>query len=445
MISFKIDVRKNGKTEEARKARGDVIEIARSAIEAVDPYAAVKRVLKISQNELEIQRDKFDLRNYKNIYLVGFGKASFPMAKAACESLSIDDGAVIIPAPSQSLIENIELRQGTHPIPSQINLNATNEVIEIVKNVKKQDLLVVLISGGGSALLSKPRISIKDLRVATDLLLKSGCTITELNGVRKHLSWVKGGQLASLAKSTIISLIVSDIVNDPLDAIASGPTYPDSTTFADAKAVLEKYELWVGMPPGVQNIIKEGLTGKTPETAKEETWDWNRIHNYIIANNQSACLAACRRASVLGYGAVLPPSKISGEAREVGKKIVRKMKSYKEGKVALVGGGETTVRVRGNGKGGRNQEIVLGTVEVMRDKPLVFASFGTDGIDGNTDAAGAIADGQTFERALDSHLNPEDYLKRNDSYNFFRKLEDLLITGPTNTNVMDLQILLKYK
>jgi glycerate-2-kinase len=209
--------------------------------------------------------------------------------------------------------------------------------------------------------------------------------------------------------------------------------------------VLEKYELWEGMPPGVQNIIKEGLAGKTPETAKEETWDWNRVRNYIIANNQSACLAACRRASVLGYGAVLPPSKISGEAREAGKEIVRKMKSYKKGRIALVGGGETTVRVRGNGKGGRNQESVLGTVEAMRDKPLVFASFGTDGIDGNTDAAGAIADGQTFERALDSHLNPEDYLKRNDSYNFFRKLEDLLITGPTNTNVMDLQILLKYK
>jgi glycerate-2-kinase len=445
MISFKVDVVKNGKDVATRKARSDILEMIKSAIEAVDPYKVVKRALKISGDQLEIQEKKFDLNAYKNIYLIGFGKASLPMAKAASELLNISDGIVITPKLDLKLVGNIKVRCGSHPIPTQANLNATEEAIEIAKKAKPNDLLIVLISGGGSALLSKPRIPLEDLRLTTELLLKSGCPITELNIVRKHLSWVKGGQLAKLAKSTLISLIISDIIDDPMDGIASGPTYPDSTTFKDAKAALERYALWRKVPFSVQKIINNGIAGKSPETPKQSNWQWNQIHNYIIANNWLACSIASQKAKQIGYGPVLLSSRISGEAREEGKKIVYQAESYKRGKLALIGGGETTVKVKGKGKGGRNQEIVLGAVEAIKNKPMVIASFGTDGIDGDTEAAGAIADGDTYKRAIESKLDPKDYLERNDSYTFFKEMDDLLITGPTHTNVMDIQILLLYK
>jgi glycerate-2-kinase len=445
MISFKVDVVKNGKSEATRKARSEVLEMVKSAIEAVDSYKVVKRALKISGDQLDIQKSKFDLNAYKNIYLIGFGKASLPMAKAVSELVNISNGIVITPELDLKPVGNIKVRYGSHPIPTQANLDATKEAIEIAKNSKQDDLLLVLISGGGSALLSKPRIPLKDLRLVTELLLKSGCTITELNAVRKHLSWVKGGQLAKFAKSTLISLIISDIIDDPIDGIASGPTYPDSTTFKDAKAVLECYDLLEKVPPSVYKIIKDGIGGKSPETPKEIIWPWKRVHNYIIANNKLACLAACIKAKNLGYKPILFSSAISGEAKEAGKKIVYQAKSYKEKKIALIGGGETTVKVKGKGKGGRNQEIVLGAVEAITNKPMIIASFGTDGIDGNTEAAGAIADGDTYKSAIESHLAPKGYLKRNDSYTFFKEMDDLLITGPTHTNVMDIQILLLYK
>jgi hydroxypyruvate reductase/glycerate 2-kinase len=434
----------NGKTPILKQIRRDILDVFSTAIASVDPYFSVKKVIK--DNKIVAGSKVFNLLDFENVYLVGFGKASVGMSQAICDSVKIKQG-ITITNNTDSIVQddNVSTYVGTHPIPDQKNIDATDKIISLMKKTKKNDLLIVLVSGGGSALLCKPRIPIKDMQLTTDLLLKSGININEFNTIRKHLSYVKGGQLVSYANCTVVSLIISDIISDPLGFIASGPTFPDSTSFMDCKKIFESYNFYDNLPDSVKKIVSDGIENKIFNNPKNDNSFFEKVHNFIVANNKIACNKAVEKAEELGYKGIILTTSIDGEARDVGKLLVKKVKKYciNSKKIMFISGGETTVTIKGNGKGGRNEEMVLSAVKELEDSDVVFASIGTDGIDGNTDAAGAIADSVSFEKALDRNLDLEKLLDDNNSYEFFRKINDLLLTGLTGTNVMDLQILVK--
>lgn len=437
---------KNGKTPEIKEARRDILDIFKSAIDAVDSYKAVKS--KFDGNNIVLRSQTLDITDFKNIYLIGFGKASVGMAKAVCDSINIKSGTVITNDPNQKMKAScVTTLVGSHPIPDKNSIDSTEQILDIVKNCKEDDLLIVLISGGGSALLCKPRINLTDLQKTTVLLLKSGANIKEFNTIRKHLSFVKGGQLASLTKCTIISFIISDIISDPIEFIASGPTHPDPTTYSDAKNILIKYDLWTKVPPLVRDIIDKGIINKIPETPKKNDSIFLRVYNYIVANNDIACKSAEEKAEELGYKTMLLTTHLEGEAKDVGRYLLEKTINYLTNakKMVFISGGETTVTIKGKGKGGRNQEMVLSSIKELSDKDIIFSSFATDGIDGISDFAGAIADAYTLSRARKKNLDPVFYLEQNNSFEFFNSLKDALETGPTGTNVMDIQILIKIQ
>jgi glycerate-2-kinase len=330
-------------------------------------------------------------------------------------------------------------------------VRGAEEMMDLVSDLGHQDLVLCLLSGGGSALITLPAegISLEELREMTQLLLRSGAAIQEVNAVRKHLSRVKGGQLAKAAyPARVITLLVSDVVGDRLDTIASGPTYPDSTTFSDALAVIERYGLTGKAPKNVLERLKLGAKGKLSETPKPgEKYFQNTLHE-IVASNADAVKAAAEVGKSHGLNVSILTTTMQGEAREVGSYLAATAKDVVETSklprpALLISGGETTVTVKGEGVGGRNQELVLSAaIGISGLKSVTIASFSTDGIDGPTDAAGAIADGFTLERAERLKLDPATYLGRNDSYSFFKELGDLLVTGPTGTNVMDVACVL---
>jgi glycerate-2-kinase len=436
----------NGQTPKIKKIRKDIFDILTSALDAVDPYNAVKS--KFDGKSIIFQSETIDISDFRDIYLIGFGKASVGMAQAVCDSIDVKNGSVVTNDSDNKVKSNcVSTFVGSHPIPDQKSIKGTEKILENVGKCDENDLLIVLISGGGSALLSKPRVSLNDLQKSTDLLLKSGANINEINTIRKHLSFVKGGQLAASAKCTVISFIVSDIIGDPIEFISSGPTYPDSTTYIDAQNILKKYELWMKLPSSVREIIEDGANGKIPETPKKDDRVFGNVFNFIVANNEIACRAAKDKAEELEYKTMLLTTKLDGEAKEIGKYLAEKATSYLTDaeKMVFISGGETTVTIKGSGRGGRNQEMVLGGVEVLSDKDVVFSSFATDGIDGMCDAAGAIADAYTLMRARKKDLDPNRFLDENNSYEFFKNLGDLFTTGPTGTNVMDIQILVKIR
>jgi len=432
----------NGQTPELKRIREDILDILTSTLNSIDPYKAVKSIF--YKKKINVDGKIIDTDDFENIYVVGFGKASVGMIQAVCDSIDVKKGAIITNN-SNKKVESacINTFVGSHPIPDQSSIDGTDRLVDVIKICGKNDLLIVLISGGGSALLCKPRVSLKDLQYITDLLLRSGAEINEINTVRKHLSFVKGGQLAKYVKCMAVSLIISDIVCDPIEFISSGPTYPDSTTYFNAKVIFEKYNLWQKLPSGVKQTINDGIKGKIAETPKKGDPIFSNFFNFIVANNNMACRAAEYKAKKLGYETKLLTTSITGEAREIGFYLVNKVKNYdkESGKHVFISGGETTVTIKGNGRGGRNQEMVLSGVESIAGENIVFASFATDGIDGKSDAAGAITDGFSLTRAYKKDINPSEFLKNNDSYDFFNLLDDLLITGPTGTNVMDIQIL----
>ena len=436
----------NGETPELRKCRKDILEIFSTAIQAVDPYKSVKK--QFNGNKLKINSEEIVLSNFKNIYLIGFGKASVGMAQAVCDSIDVIEGKIITNDPSAKLDhKHIEILFGDHPIPNKRNIQATEKIIELIKKCKENDLIISLISGGGSALLCKPRIELDDVQSTTDLLLKSGADIKEINTIRKHISYVKGGQLAKLSKCRIVTFIISDVIADSIDSIASGPTSPDSTTFLDARNILLKYNIYNKVPPSVNNIINDGLNGKISENPKIGDPVFAKIENVIVANNKSACIAAEKKSKLLGYDPIILSDTLDGESRDVGLYLIDQsfIKKINEKKNLLISGGETTVTITGNGRGGRNQEMVLSIVKAISNKKVIFSSFATDGIDGNSDAAGAIADRDSYKRALDKKNDPMDFLMVNNSYEFFDKIGDLLITGTTGTNVMDLQVIINME
>jgi len=344
--------------------------------------------------------------------------------------------------------KKIKINGATHPIPGEEGVNSTKAMLEIARKAGKDDLIIVLISGGGSALMPCPAdpVTLEDKKIVTNLLLKCGATINEINVVRKHLSEFKGGQLAKTAyPATLVNLIISDVVGDPLDIIASGPTVPDSSTFQDAYNVLKKYNLLNKIPENIKKRIQLGLSGKIEETPKPGDKIFRNVHNILIASNRTACIAAVKKARELGINSMLLSTYIEGEARHVGAVLAglaKEIHNYDtpiKKPAVIVCGGETTVTVVGNGKGGRNQELALGSaLKISGLNGIVIASVGTDGKDGTSDAAGAIVDGQTLKRAQKLGLDTTKYLANNNSYMFFKKLGDAIFTGTTGTNVNDL-------
>ncbi len=432
--------------------REKVMAIIRTALKAVDPAEAVRRVMTREGDSLIVAGKTYDLNQFQRIVVVGGGKAGAPMASAVEEILgerisggwvNVKEGYILEPSPAR-----ITINQAGHPTPNEAGLEGARRIMEMVSGLGERDLVIAVISGGGSALMPLPAedITLEDKKLATSLLLKCGATINEMNAVRKHISAIKGGQLARAAyPATVISLILSDVVGSPLDTIASGPTAPDPTTFSDAWDVLEKYDLVAQMPGRIVERLRKGIRGEIPETPKPGDPVFDRVHNVIIADNYIAAAAALEEARRQGFNALLLTTFLEGEAREIGKAMAALGKEIAlrgipiRPPACLILGGETTVTVRGKGKGGRNQELALSAAISLEGwEKVTVATLATDGTDGPTDAAGAIVDGTTVRRALERGLSPLVFLQENDSYTFFKALGDLIVTGPTNTNVNDL-------
>ena len=434
--------------------RSDGMEIFIHALKAVDPIEAVKRCLKVEGDDLTVNGKTYSLQDYGHIYVVGAGKAGASMALAVEAILGdrITKGVINVKYGYLSELKRVKLNEVGHPIPDEKGVSGSQEIAGLLERLGENDLVICLISGGGSALLPSPAegITLEDKQKITNLLLECGANINEINAIRKHISELKGGGLARLTyPSTLITLILSDVVGDPLDVIASGPTVPDKSTFGDCMAILKKYNLLEKVPQSIKGRIQRGVNGEIEETPKTGSPIFEKTQNVIIGSNIIAVKSAEQRARELGYNPLILSTSIEGETREVAKvhaaiaKEIVKTNHPIGPPACVISGGETTVTIRGKGLGGRNQEFVLASaLDIQGLKDVVVLSGGTDGTDGPTDAAGAIADVDTVRRARELGLDANVYLEDNDSYHFFEKLEDLLITGPTNTNVMDLRLIL---
>jgi hydroxypyruvate reductase len=420
----------------------------------VDPRAAIERALRATGGAVIVDGQKYPLARGGRIIVIGAGKAGAPMAQAVEDVLGdrITAGVVTVRTGYTAPLRRIRLREAGHPLPTEAGVAAAEEMLALLRDLRPQDLVICLISGGGSALLPLPRagLTLADMIQATDLLLRSGADITEINTVRKHLSRIAGGQLArAAAPARLVTLIISDIVGSPLDAIASGPTVPDPTTYADAVAVLERYRLIPEVPPAVLATLRRGETGELPETPKPGDPIFARTRVAVVADNAAAARAAQEAAARLGFRTLLLTTFIEGEAREVGRVLAGiARETLTTGHpvrrpACIIAGGETTVTVRGSGRGGRNQEVALAAARPLHGLGhVLLASFATDGTDGPTDAAGAVADGTTVARARAHGLDPVRHLAENNAYPLLEAIGDLIRTGPTNTNVNDLMLIL---
>ncbi|MEA3310445.1 MAG: glycerate kinase [Chloroflexota bacterium] len=437
--------------------RNDLKEIRQAALRAVDPAAAVRRHLQIVEGELRVAGESWPLAELERVLLLSAGKAAVPMTKAVLELLGahLDVGIVVTKyehATGVTLPERVQVIEAGHPVPDEAGRRGAAAMLELLAGSSPRDLVLVLLSGGGSALLPLPvpGVTLPELQATTELLLRSGVTITELNAVRKHLSRLKGGQLArAAAPAPLAALILSDVVGDSLDVIASGPTVPDPTTYAAAWAVLGRYGLQSEVPAAVRLHLRAGLAGERPETPKPGAALFERVYNQLIGSNRQAALAAVEQARELGYQALLLTTFIEGEAREVARVAAALAKgSRRHGDplappACLVWGGETTVTVRGTGKGGRNQELALAAAQALAGwEDIAVMALATDGTDGPTDAAGAVINGSTVRRARELGLDPQAALDQNNAYPLLAATGDLLRLGPTGTNVNDLLVIL---
>ncbi len=439
------------RVEDLRKA---ALGIFSAAVRAVDPAEAVHRHLSRDGWRLRIDRETVDLATIGEVVAVGCGKAAAPMAAAVEEILGdrVGRGVVVTKYGHIQPTRKIRIHEASHPVPDEAGIAGTQALLDLVRGLGPNDLVLVLISGGGSALTPAPvaGISLAEKQALTQALLACGADIREMNTLRKHISRFKGGQFARAAQpARVVALILSDIVGDPLDAIASGPTVPDPTTYTDALGILDKYRIRGEVPAAVRKRLEAGARGEFPETPKPDDPLFARVSNLIVGSNIQALEAARSEARALGLTPMILSSSIEGETREIARMHaalaheVRTSGNPLPPPACLISGGETTVTLRGSGKGGRNQEFVLAaTLDVAGLPQTVILSAGTDGTDGPTDAAGAIADGDTCARALAAGLNPRKALDANDAYPFFEKLGDLILTGPTKTNVMDVRLVL---
>ena len=436
--------------------RRDAIDIFQAGLQAVAPGAAIKTFCQLSGEVFTVDGQNYDLSQFNNIFVLGAGKAGASMAKAIEEILGerISAGLINVKYGHVEKLETIKIQEAGHPVPDENGIAGAQKIYQLASSADAKSLVICLISGGGSALMPFPvnGISLENKQETTRILLACGATIHEINTIRKHLSVIKGGGLAkAVYPATLITLILSDVVGDDLDSIASGPCVPDLSTFKDCLAILTKYTIEDQIPATVFKYIYAGAKEQELETPKSDHHFFKKTQNVIVASNFNALLKAKEKGDELGYNTLLLSSMLEGETREVAGNhiaIVREIQQHGlpiETPACLLSGGETTVKIRGTGLGGRNQEFVLAAAIKMKGMDnIVVLSGGTDGNDGPTDAAGAIADPATLEHATELGLDPVLYLNNNDSYHFFDKLNDLYKTGPTNTNVMDLRIILVY-
>lgn len=420
-----------------RNLRRDARQILKAALRAADPSAAVEAIL---------TRRK-DLNRYERIFVVGAGKATGTMARSAERVLGkrISAGSINVKDGDPVKLRRIEVHPASHPIPDERGVAGAKRIAEICAEAGERDLVICLLSGGASALTPYPAdpVTLAEKQETTRLLLECGANIHEINAVRKHLSSFKGGRLAKIAAPAhVLTLIVSDVVGDNLDVIGSGPTAPDCATFETALAVLDKYGLRTRVPGNVRSKLEHGQD----ETPKPGDPVFDRVENIIIGSNQKSLDAAAREAKGLGYRTLILSSTIEGETRDVARMhaaIARHIRDYGQpvrAPACVISGGETTVTIRGTGQGGRNQEFALAAaIDIAGLRDVLILSAGTDGSDGPTDADGAMADGETVER---SRRSATVALRNHDSYPFFKDLGDLIVTGPTGTNVMDIHVIL---
>lgn len=434
--------------------RAHALAIFRAALGAADPRRAVHNHLRLDGDVLIAGRIRYPLRRFRHIFVAGAGKASAPMALALEDLLGkrITAGSIDTKYGHGVKLRRIQVVECAHPVPDSNGVKGTRRLMEIARAAGRDDLLICPISGGASALTPAPAppVTLADKQRTTELLLRSGADIHEINTVRKHLSEFKGGQLARMAApATVLSLILSDVIGDDLDVIGSGPAVPDRSTFADAIAVLERRGIWKQLPARARARLEQGCAGDIPETPKPGDPAFRKVHNIVVGSNRIAISAAAEKAKSLGYRPLILSSVIEGESREVAgvhaaiaKEILASSHPLRP-PACVISGGETTVTLRGRGKGGRNQEFVLAAAAAIDGlEDVAVLSGGTDGTDGPTDAAGAFATGETIGRARALGLDWREFLNRNDSYRFFEPLGDLIKTGPTRTNVMDVRILL---
>ncbi len=433
------------------KLRADAQGIFQAALEAVDPYVLVKKAVRKVADGLTVGGREIRLSRQSRLIVIGAGKAAAPMAAAIEEILAdrLSAGAVVVKYGHGLPLTKIRLMEAGHPLPDENTLRGTRMIFDLLQGLTSDDLVLMLLSGGGSALFELPAngISLADLQQVNSILLACGATIEEINAVRKHLSQVKGGQLLRFTHpAQVVTLALSDVIGDRPEAIASGPTVPDSTTFSDVSKIFVKYDITDILPKVILEYIGEGISGRISDTPKPGDPIFDRSIFQIVGNNRLLLDAALRHAESLGYQTRILTDCLQGEARDQGRGLAEVLKKAKVAgrPICLLAGGETTVALRGSGLGGRNQELALAAaIDLDGSLNNLVLSAGSDGTDGPTDAAGAIADGTTLTRATALGLDATDYLERNDTHYFFKPLHDLLITGATLTNVMDLVIMLK--
>jgi glycerate 2-kinase len=448
-----------GNPDSLHPMKGFAKEIFSRALSAVDPALRLREALRADGNTLVVRTSEaavetYHLERFRDIYVIGTGKASASMAQTVEQLLpdKIATGIVTTKYGHGLPLKTIEVIEAGHPVPDANGLHGAERICRLLDDTGPEDLVLFLLSGGGSALLPFPAqgITLEEKQELTQNLLACGADIREINTVRKHISRVKGGWLARRTfPSTMISFILSDVIGDALDVIASGPTVADPTTYAEAAEILRKYDLARKAAPSIKDHLEAGAAGRIEETPKPGDRAFERVRNTLIGTNSLALEAAAALAAAKGFNTLILSSSIAGETREAARfhgAIAREIASYRRPvpkPACILSGGETTVTLRGHGSGGRNQEFALAAaLEIAGLKDVVLLSGGTDGTDGPTDAAGAVSDSTTLARASELGLDPKKYLDENNAYPFFERLGDLLITGPTRTNVMDVRIML---
>ncbi len=437
----------------AARPRTLLTKLLGAGLRAVDPVQAVRRAVRRRGPWLHVGGIRYDLRRYRSVVVVGAGKASAPMARELETVLGprLSGGLVVVKYGHGARTRRVRVVEAGHPVPDRAGLQGATRLLDLVARLTSDDLLLVVLSGGASSLLPAPcpGVSLADKRRTTTLLLRSGATIQEINAVRKHLSAVKGGQLIAATRATVASLILSDVIGDDLASIGSGPTAPDPTTFRDARAVLDRFHLWRKLPAHVRTHLTKGLRKQVPDTPKPGARVFKRVRNHIIGNNRAAVAAVAAAAESAGLRTLVLTTSLTGEARDAAKFLAALAREARVSgqpvrpPACLVAGGELTVTIRGQGRGGRAQEFALAAgIEMAGLKDAVIAALGTDGTDGPTDAAGAAVSGETMSRAGRLGLNLQRALADNDAYPVFRRLGGHIVTGPTRTNVNDLYVAL---
>ncbi len=434
-----------------RTLRRDVLGILDAALRAVDSEKLLEGHLHRKGDLLKTDGLHWDLGEIDTLRLLAIGKASLPMMRAALRLVEPEETLIITAAEEVQEASNLSVIRASHPVPGEGSLEAGKAALALAERSGPRDLLIVLLSGGGSAMLEHSDLSLEALEQTTRLLLRSGMDIGSMNVVRKHLSLVKGGWLGKAAVErggAGLTLALSDVVGDDPTDIASGPTVPDPSTFRDARQALEGSDLWDAVPDAVRQRLQAGLAGEMAETPKPGEANLDRFPFRIIGSIDDACREAVAEGRRKGYATHAYGTRVEGEVRTIAGELLASAVSVQEtgNPMAppglIVAGGETTFRVRGKGAGGRNLELVLATVRGLENRPIVFLSCDTDGQDGETDVAGALADGESLGHALAEGWEPDVFQSESDSYGFFSRLGDVIRTGPTRTNVMDLQLVL---